>query len=101
MARSAEQRSFIRHFHDSAKVHNSDTAGDMFDYRQIVRDKDVGQSKALLQVAKQVNAQYRCVVVGPQKTRAGSAAHAPARDRLFPATELRAHAHGQYAIHAD
>ena len=55
MARSAEQRSFIRHFHDSAKVHNSDTAGDMFDYRQIVRDKDVGQSKALLQVAKQVN----------------------------------------------
>ena len=50
-ANSARRR---RELDDAAEVHHADAIGDVMDHREVVRDEEVGEAAAALQVAHQV-----------------------------------------------
>jgi hypothetical protein len=69
MARRLEQRLRRRAFHDAAEVHHADAIGDVAHHRQIVRDEQVRERKAPLQVAYQVQ---HCACTDTSRVDAGS-----------------------------
>src|SRR6185369_10256542 len=55
MARALEQRALVRQLDDLAQVHHRHPCRDMAHHRQVVRDKDVGEAEAPLQILQQVD----------------------------------------------
>ena len=54
MARRGEQRLGICRLDDAAEIHHRDAVGDVLHNGEVVRDEDISQPKALLEVAQQV-----------------------------------------------
>src|SRR5206468_1968753 len=53
--RAPEQRASRGELHDPAEVHHGDTMADMFDHREIVRDKKVREIELALEIDEQVD----------------------------------------------
>jgi hypothetical protein len=55
MARRREQRALVGVFDNPAEVHDGDTRRDMPNDGEIMRNEDVREAEALLEIAKQVD----------------------------------------------
>ncbi len=55
MARCGEERALVRDLDDAPEVHHRDAVRDVLDHREVVRDEDVREAEALLQVLQQVH----------------------------------------------
>ena len=55
MPRTGEQAALVGVFDDAAQIHHGDACGDVLDHREIVRDEDVGELEAPLQIGEQID----------------------------------------------